>query len=137
MDRFIPMHQHLLIKATIRQPLNDLALFKSMLIDLVNKLGMVAVTAPQGHYVDTLGNEGITGSINLATSHIAMHIWDHDHRLMADIYSCCPFDNDSIVEYLGTFFGGYEEIDYMVINRDTFEVIETYSSVEELPCIDI
>lgn len=130
MEKFTPMHQHLLIKARIKEPLNDVDVFKEMLKLLVLRLGMIAVTPPQARYIDTPGNEGMTGSINLATSHIALHIWDDDLRLMADIYSCCPYDSDSIVKYLGFFFGGYSELEYIVIDRDTFNVTDAFSDKE-------
>jgi len=119
---FIPLHKHLLIKATIGKPLTDPFLAKRMLKDLVSRLGMVPVTEPQVAYVKDLGNEGLTGSINLATSHIAFHVWDVKKLLMMDVYSCCDFNTDAVLSFIMKEFGGFKEIEAMVIDRDTFEI---------------
>jgi S-adenosylmethionine/arginine decarboxylase-like enzyme len=53
-------------------------------------------------YVDTPGNEGLTGQIGLSTSHIAIHIWDNVSPALVqmDVYSCKPFDNNTIIKEL-------------------------------------
>ena len=124
MDPFNPIHQHLLIKAIITEPPTDPDVGKRMLIELVKLVDMVHVTTPSAVYVTTLGNEGLTGSINLATSHIAFHIWDTTGLLMLDVYSCTVFDEQLVFKYLDGFFGGLLRLDWLVIDREALEVTE-------------
>lgn len=98
--KFNAIHKHLLIKAIVRVPLVDEDEGKQMLEDMVKAIGMKAVTKPQCVYVEEWGNEGLTGSINLATSHIAFHIWDETGLLMMDVYSCKDFTEEPIIDIL-------------------------------------
>lgn len=77
---------------------------KRMLLGLVEAVKMVPVTLPQVKYVDYPGNEGPTGSINLATSHIAFHYWTETGRLELDLYSCKPF-NDCLIDMMRQITG--------------------------------
>jgi S-adenosylmethionine/arginine decarboxylase-like enzyme len=120
---FEPIHKHLLIKATIGKPITDPFLAKRMLKDLVARLGMKPVTEPQVAYVKDEGNEGLTGSINLATSHIAFHVWDKKKLLMMDVYSCCDFSTDKVLAFIMKEFGGFGKVEGMVIDRENFDVI--------------
>ena len=97
---FKPIHQHLLIKAYSNTPITDPAVCKQMLLGLVNLIEMKAVTEPQAVYIHEKGNEGLTCTINLATSHIAAHVWDKTGLLMMDVYSCTRFDTDKVMAFL-------------------------------------
>lgn len=97
---FKPIHKHLLIKATITNPFIKARDAKKFLVDLVNLVGMKPVTKPQAVYVADAGNEGFTGSINLATSHIAFHIWDKSGLLMLDLYSCKEFNEHKVIKFI-------------------------------------
>jgi S-adenosylmethionine/arginine decarboxylase-like enzyme len=83
---------------------------------------MKAVTRPQAVYITADGNEGITGSINLATSHIAGHVWDTSELLMFDIYSCKPFDSDAVVAKLASYFDGFRDVHWLYVDREKFNV---------------
>jgi len=98
--KFEAIHKHLLIKAIVRTPIVDEEEGKKMLSDMVKSIGMKAVTKPQCVYVNDLGNKGLTGSINLATSHIAFHVWDETGLLMLDVYSCKDFTEEPIIKIL-------------------------------------
>lgn len=128
---FNPIHQHLLIKATfdssilIADRLTNLEyvyredLGEDFLMEIVAALGMKPVTDARCAYIADLGNEGITGSINLATSHVAFHVWDTDRLLMMDVYSCKSFDTKKALDVVKDYFTGLELEYAMVINRDT------------------
>ncbi len=118
MEKFKPIHQHLLIKAQCRKVIKQPAKAKKMLTDLVNLVGMVPVTKPQAVYINTPGNEGLTGGINLATSHLCFHIWDDTKMLMLDLYSCCAFDNMEVLEFLNKLFD-FEQVEFIIIDRET------------------
>lgn len=122
MNPFVPIHQHLLIKATVTTTPTDPVEGKKLLTDLVKLIDMVPVTDPSAAYVSAAGNEGLTGSINLATSHIAFHVWDTTGLLMLDVYSCTEFDLGKVFKYLETFFGGLKDLQYVVIDRETLTI---------------
>ena len=66
---------------------------------------MVVVAGPTSVYVDDPGNEGITGTVTLATSHAAIHVWDRETPPMFqfDIYSCSEFTPEEVLEHLNEF----------------------------------
>jgi hypothetical protein len=77
-------------------------------------------------YVDEPGNEGITGTVTLATSHAAIHVWDRSEPPMFqfDIYSCTCFSADEVLEHINEF--GLISCEYIYIDRngDTMNVVE-------------
>jgi len=86
---------------------------------LVRKIGMVPVTKPQATYVTDLGNEGFTGSINLATSHIAFHCWDETGLLMLDVYSCRTFNEEVVYKHIEDYMGVIELLSTSINRVDT------------------
>ncbi len=123
---FTPIHKHVLIKAQVSTPVTDVQGGKDLLENLVDLIGMVPVTAPQAVYVNDLGNEGLTGSINLATSHIAFHVWDKTGLLMMDVYSCKDFDVDLVIGFIDSLFT-IDTANVLVLDRDALETIEEFS----------
>jgi S-adenosylmethionine/arginine decarboxylase-like enzyme len=118
MDTFVPFHQHLLIKGYFQNPPRETSVLDQWFIDLVHKVKMEVVGGPTCVYVDAPGNEGLTGTVTLATSHASIHIWDAEHPYMFqfDIYSCKCFELDEIKEHLDVFglIGGQ----WMMIDRN-------------------
>lgn len=90
---------------------------KDMLLDMVKSVGMVAVTEPQCVYVDVPGNKGLTGSINLATSHIAFHVWDETGLIMADVYSCCEFEIYDPLAVIESYMGKLKDVRIKTLDR--------------------
>ncbi len=113
---FVPIHKHLLIKAVTTKPITEVIEAKIFLKDLVYFLGMKPVTEPQAVYVSDLGNEGLTGSINLATSHIAFHCWDTTGMLMIDVYSCKEFDHYPVMAFIDRHWN-LSSYDLLVLDR--------------------
>jgi S-adenosylmethionine/arginine decarboxylase-like enzyme len=74
---------------------------------LVRKVGMKVVAGPTSVYVDEPGNEGLTGTVTLATSHASIHIWDKEKPAMFqfDLYSCSEFTPNQIFEEIDYWFG--------------------------------
>jgi S-adenosylmethionine/arginine decarboxylase-like enzyme len=87
---------------------------------------MVVVAGPTSIYVDEPGNEGITGTVTLATSHAAIHVWDRTVPAMFqfDIYSCSEFTAEEVLEHLNEF--GLISCEYIRIDRngESMTVIE-------------
>ena len=102
---FTPNHLHLLVKGHIKNPPKSEAILNQWFKELVNKVRMVVVAGPTSVYVDEPGNEGITGTVTLATSHAAIHVWDKQEPSMFqfDIYSCSCFEVTEVIEHLNQF----------------------------------
>lgn len=122
---FKPIHKHLLIKAQVGSVPIDmrentpLAAVEArvLLHELVDLVDMTPVTQPQAAFVTAKGNEGLTGSINLSTSHIAFHIWNETNLLMLDVYSCKNFSERNVLQYLDNIFE-FVSVDAVVIDRN-------------------
>lgn len=130
-EPFVPFHQHLLVKCWVKNPPLTENEVNKWLIDLVAAAGMKVVAGPTSVLVSEPGNEGVTGTITLATSHASIHVWDAlDPALIQfDIYSCKCFELEQIMNC----FKDWEPVkyDWMMIDRN--EGIEvtaegTYSS---------
>ena len=124
-----PIHRHLLIKAFVNIPITKVSEGKKLLTDLVDLVGMVPVTKPQAHYVTDEGNKGLTGSINLATSHIAFHVWDETKLLMLDLYSCKDFDDKTVIDFVKERFHGTNQLIGFSFDRDTFSTLNTFMEI--------
>lgn len=120
---FEPIHKHLLIKATVESFTETPGIANKFLVDLVELVGMKPVTFPQSAMVDEEGNKGLTGSINLATSHIAYHHWSETGLLMLDLYSCCEFDPKIVIDFIDNF-AKIKDIQFIVIDRTNMEIID-------------
>lgn len=130
-EPFVPFHQHLLVKCWVKNPPLTENEVNKWLIDLVAVAGMKVVAGPTSVLVSEPGNEGVTGTITLATSHASIHVWDAlDPALIQfDIYSCKCFELEQIMNC----FKDWEPVkyDWMMIDRNEgIEVIAegTYSS---------
>lgn len=131
-DVFVPQHFHLMFKGSPQSTFTDPEIAKQMLIEMVSTVGMVPVTAPQASYVSTPGNEGLTGSINLATSHIAFHCWDNTPLLQFDLYSCCSFNIEAVMHVLNKYYSSFSSYKYRLIDRMTFDVIEASENIGQV-----
>ena len=122
---FIPNHLHLLVKGHIKNPPKEVDIINKWFIELVEKVSMVVVGGPTSVYVSEEGNEGLTGTVTLATSHSSIHIWDNDKPPMFqfDLYSCSCFSPEEVLEHLDQF--GLIDYEYMLIDRNQgFKFIE-------------
>jgi S-adenosylmethionine/arginine decarboxylase-like enzyme len=116
---FIPYHQHLLVKATIRKATKSTEEINQWFRELVKKVGMVVVAGPTSVYIDELGNEGLTGTVTLATSHASIHIWDASNPMcfQFDIYSCKCYDIQIVIDHLNEQFDMID-FDFVEIDRN-------------------
>jgi S-adenosylmethionine/arginine decarboxylase-like enzyme len=128
---FIPNHLHLIIKGHIKNPPREVEVINNWFTELVEKVRMVVVAGPTSVYVNEEGNEGLTGTVTLATSHSSIHIWDNtDPSLFQfDIYSCSCFTPEEVLEHLNKF--ELIDFEYIFIDRnDKMKIIEVKSSYE-------
>lgn len=100
-------HKHMLIRAYVKNPLIDVDKTNEWFHELVSKVGMQIAVPAKSSYVTKEGNEGITGSVNLCTSHSSIHIWDQEApaKIEFDLYSCSDFDLATILEHIDCEMG--------------------------------
>lgn len=125
---FVPNHLHLLVKGYITNPPKSEELLNNWLRELVSKVGMVVVAGPTSIYVNEPGNEGITGTVTLATSHASIHVWDALELPMFqfDLYSCSEFTPDQVLSHINEHFT-LQSATWQFIDRNTdeFELISS------------
>lgn len=99
-EKFVPYHQHLLLKCLVKNPPKKEEVLNDWFVNLVETVGMKVVAGPTSVYVCEPGNEGLTGTVTLATSHASIHIWDSLEipMLQFDIYSCKCFSLEQVME---------------------------------------
>jgi S-adenosylmethionine/arginine decarboxylase-like enzyme len=83
---------------------------------------MKVVAGPTSVYVDEPGNEGLTGTVTLATSHASIHIWDNINPAMFqfDLYSCSDFTPKQVLNHIDDWFG-LQEAHWQFIDRNGSE----------------
>jgi S-adenosylmethionine/arginine decarboxylase-like enzyme len=125
---FTPNHLHLLVKGNIKNPPKTEKLLNIWFGQLVNNVGMKVVAGPTSVYVNEPGNEGITGTVTLATSHASIHVWDNDNPPMFqfDLYSCSEFTAKQVLDHIDDWFG-LIEAHYQMIDRNgnDFKIIDS------------
>jgi S-adenosylmethionine/arginine decarboxylase-like enzyme len=119
---FVPNHLHLLVKGYISNPPKSEEVLNQWFRELVNKVGMVVVAGPTSVYVNELGNEGITGTVTLATSHASIHVWDaiHPSMFQFDLYSCSDFTPEQVLNHINEHFD-LQSATYQFIDRNDME----------------
>ena len=123
---FIPDHLHLIVKCYVKNPPRSEDTLNDWFRRLVEKVRMSVVAGPTSVYVDEPGNEGLTGTVTLATSHSSIHIWDKESPSLVqfDIYSCSDFTPEEVIEHINEF--QIESGEYIFIDRNNkIKVIRT------------
>ena len=113
----MPEHKHLIIRATVYEPITSEKELKKWLRDLVKIIKMKTIKGPYAAYVSKEGNCGATGIVMIETSHIAIHIWDESTPALVqcDVYSCAEFQQGEVIMHLGTMKP--KKIEYMMVDR--------------------
>lgn len=127
---FIPNHLHLLVKGYLKSPPRNEKILNIFFTQLVNTVGMKVVAGPTSVYVDEPGNEGMTGTVTLATSHASIHVWDSEKPAMFqfDLYSCSEFTVKQVLKEIDDWFG-LQSAYYQFIDRNGEKFIEKESGV--------
>jgi S-adenosylmethionine/arginine decarboxylase-like enzyme len=116
------------VKGYINNPPKSEEILNQWFRELVNKVGMVVVAGPTSVYVNESGNEGITGTVTLATSHASIHVWDALELPMFqfDLYSCSDFTPKQVLEHINEYFQ-LQSATWQFIDRngDEFKLIDS------------
>lgn len=121
---FVPNHLHLLVKGYMKTPPKTEKTLNIWFTQLVQNVGMKVVAGPTSIYVNEPGNEGLTGTVTLATSHASIHIWDNETPAMFqfDLYSCSNFTPKQVLNHIDDWFG-LSEAHWQFIDRNGSEFI--------------
>ena len=110
-------HKHMVLNASVRHPISDEETCKRWLEKLVQIIDMKILISPVAKYCDTCGNEGVTGTVVIETSHSSIHVWHKEDvpYIKMDVYSCKDFDPSEVVDFvretMDVVSGGYTIID--------------------------
>jgi S-adenosylmethionine decarboxylase len=98
--------------------MGDAKIVETMLVDLVDVLGMRILDKAHMYEVETeiskLGVEpfedegGVTGVCVLSTSHCSIHTWPLRPFFVMDVYSCRDFDTAEVERFLAARLGAYD-----------------------------
>jgi len=91
-----------------RQRLEDPDLLRTFLHDLPPLIDMTAVSPVHLYDIRECTDEddnGLSGFVIIAQSHISLHAWGPYHELDVDICSCQPFDYDVAVRFAKELMG--------------------------------
>jgi len=88
------------------ETLNDLDACYQLLNDIPEKIGMTKITRPyvfryEGSYEN---DDGITGVVIIAESHISLHAYPRKNFVFVDLFSCKPFDVEGAKHYIIDYF---------------------------------
>ena len=92
----------------MKQPLKSTCDVENYLVSVTKYLGLKAVGRPyivkfNGVHPD---DDGITGSLVLATSLLSIHTYPKEHACYVDLFACSDYDQADLLEFTKGWFGG-------------------------------
>lgn len=121
------LHNHILLNGYVSRPPKDMELTKNWLTQLVKDIDMKIIQGPYASYVEVEGNRGLTATVMIETSHIALHVWDEEEPALIqfDVYTCGELPVDKVIKSVDEAMG-LQNYWYMVMERrNGFNVVET------------
>ena len=121
------LHNHILLNGYVSNPPQEMELTKAWLSELVSDIDMKTIQGPYASYVDVEGNRGLTATVMIETSHIALHVWDEETPALIqfDLYTCGELPMQKVIDKVNDFMG-LQNYWYMVMERrNGFNVVET------------
>lgn len=112
-------HEHLLVRAELRDPILDTQAVEAWLSDLIVAIEMQTLKGPFSIYSTMPGNTGVTAGAILSTSHIMLHTFEDENYtlLQLDVYSCSCINIDTVVSHIESFFTPYV-IEFKFLDRE-------------------
>jgi len=113
------LHKHLVINATVKNPIKDEKICEQWFRTLVDMIDMKVLIEPKATYCNTFGNEGITGTVVIETSHASIHIWSSVEvpYIRMDVYSCKDFEAEKVIAFVDETMG-IIDCDHILIDRN-------------------
>ncbi len=84
--------------------LGDVKLLRAFLTQMPAKLGMRAITKPVVKSIDNRRDEGLSGFVMIAESHVSVHTFPRIRACNVDVFSCKPFDAKKTEEEITKWF---------------------------------
>lgn len=86
--------------------LNSLEACFKLLHELPPKIQMTKITQPYifRYHAANPEEDGITGVVIIAESHISLHTYPYKKYAFVDLFSCKPFDTEKAKNYVVEFF---------------------------------
>ncbi len=122
----MPLHNQLLINGYTHSALKSEPTAEEWMQSLVDYIDMKTIKGPYAAYVDVPGNKGLTCTVMIETSHIALHIWDEPYpaAIQLDLYTCGSLEIDKVLSKLEKDLGLFD-YHYMVLERSLgFNIVE-------------
>jgi S-adenosylmethionine/arginine decarboxylase-like enzyme len=122
----MPLHNQLLINGYTNSAMKSEEAAVDWMQSLVDYIDMKTIKGPYAAYVDVEGNRGLTCTVMIETSHIALHIWDEPNpsEIQLDLYTCGELNVDKVLQKLEKDLGLFD-YHYLVLERSKgFNVVE-------------
>jgi S-adenosylmethionine decarboxylase len=106
------------------QRLSDVPTIRKLLEDLPGRINMTAVSPVHLYDINECTDQddnGLSGFVIIAQSHISLHAWPPYHELDVDICSCQPFDPDVAVRFAKELIGAQRVETHFVIRANDSE----------------
>jgi S-adenosylmethionine/arginine decarboxylase-like enzyme len=122
----MPLHNHLLVNGYTNTPFDHEALAINWMKELVEEIDMKIVQGPFASYVEKEGNRGLTATVMIETSHIAMHIWDEQSPAFVqfDLYTCSSLPVRSVLNNLELNLGLFDYTSLVIERSSGFNIID-------------
>lgn len=98
------------------QALRDIARAYRFLDELPARIGMQKIGPPQLSNFDDPMMAGITGIIQIVTSHISIHTYANKGCVFLDVFSCQTFSCEDVIAHACEVFG-IQTVDTHIIRR--------------------
>ena len=123
------LHNHILLNGYVTNPPTNEEETIAWMKQLVSDIDMKIIQGPYASYVNKEGNRGLTATVMIETSHIALHVWDEEQPALIqfDLYTCSTLPVPTVIDSVNKYMG-LEKYWYMVMERrNGFNVIETHT----------
>lgn len=112
-------HKHLILNATIGNPILEEQKAIDFLNHLVASIKMKVIQGPFAQYIYAKGNRGMTATVMIETSHIAFHIWDEKNpaEIRFDLYTCGSLEAAEVLQLLDKEFY-FINVEWMILDRE-------------------
>lgn len=115
---------HLMLDLNACDPrmLDDLDLCFKFLDSVPKKLKMTKITSPYVFRYPGLvpDEQGITGVVVIAESHVSLHTYPIKHYAFIDIFSCKPFDIEMAQNFCVEYFSSQSVKQHLVVRGESF-----------------
>jgi S-adenosylmethionine/arginine decarboxylase-like enzyme len=123
------LHNHILLNGYVTNPPTNEEETIAWMKQLVSDIDMKIIQGPYASYVNKEGNRGLTATVMIETSHIALHVWDEEQPALIqfDLYTCSTLPVPTVIDSINKYMG-LEKYWYMVMERrNGFNVVETHT----------